>query len=181
LWFLAYDVYGSALDSVDQKRKAAGEKVKEWQTNLKTKGGFRVEKAVLGAAREDFASERISDDETLRTICDVYKWPNTPGSKGYILDPHSAIGVTAALRQEKVEPGVHNVALATAHPAKFSNAVEKALKEEEGFQFKDVLPSQFVGLEDLPRRVMDVRKSDGIDGLRRLIVKKVDEEIERNL
>lgn len=121
----------------------------------------------------DFESERVSDSETIATIRNVYSWPNTPGSKGYILDPHSAIGVTAALRSAKASPGVHTVALATAHPAKFNNAVEMALAEEQGFQFKDVLPPQFIGLEDLPRRLTHVQKSGGLDGLRKLIVDAV--------
>lgn len=177
LWFIAYDVYGSDMMGVQERRQAAGLKVKEWQTNLKTKGGFSVEKKVLDAAKADFASERVSDAETIATIRDVYKWPNTPGSKGYIIDPHSAISVTAALRSAKAAPGVDNVALSTAHPAKFSHAVEMALEKEKGFQFKDVLPSQFVGLEDLPRRLMHVQKRCGLDGIRMIIVDEVKKEL----
>ena len=139
-----------------------------------------MEKKVLDAAKADFASERVSDAETVATIRDVYKWPNTPGSKGYIIDPHSAISVTAALRSAKAAPGVDNVALSrlsTAHPAKFSHAVEMALEKEKGFQFKDVLPSQFVGLKDLPRRLMHVQKRCGLDGVRMIIVDKVKKEL----
>jgi threonine synthase len=44
---------------------------------------------------------------------------------GEQIDPHSAIGVAAA-RAEKLDPDVAVVALATAHPAKFPDAVEKA-------------------------------------------------------
>jgi threonine synthase len=131
-----------------------------------------VEEKVLDAAKADFASERVSDAETVATIRDVHRWPNTPGSKGYIIDPHSAISVTAALRSAKAAPGVDNVALSTAHPAKFSHAVKMALEKEKGFQFKDVLPSQFVGLKDLPRRLMHVQKRCGLDGIRMDEVKK---------
>lgn len=173
LWFIAYDVYGSVAMSVQERRQTAGLKIKEWQTDLKTNGGFSVEKKVLDAAKADFASERVSDADTVATIRDVYRWPNTPGSKGYILDPHSAIGVTAALRSAKAAPGVHNVALSTAHPAKFNHAVDMALVDEQGFQFKDVLPSEFVGLEDLPRRLIHVQKSGGLDGVRKIIVDQV--------
>ena len=178
LWLIAYDVYGSDTTDMTQKRETASTKVKEWQTDLKTKGGFSVDKKVLEADKADFASERVSDNETIATIRDVYRWPNTPGSKGYILDPHSAIGVFAALRSAEAAPGVHNVALATAHPAKFSSAVEMALADVDGFHFGDVLPPQFVGLEDLPRRVMRVRKSEGLDGLRRVIVDEVKRELD---
>ncbi|KAF2238399.1 tryptophan synthase beta subunit-like PLP-dependent enzyme [Viridothelium virens] len=177
LWFIAYDVYGFGVGNVQEGRHQAALKVKEWQTSLKTQGGFKVEKKVLDAATVDFASERVSDEETLAAISDVYRWPNTPGSKGYILDPHSAIGVTAALRSAKATPGVHNVALSTAHPAKFSHAVELALKEEKEFQFKDILPPQFVGLEDLPRRITHAQKSGGLEGVRKIIMDEVEKEL----
>lgn len=180
LWFIAYDVYGSKTTDVQEKRKLAGLKVKEWQTSLKEHGGFSVEKEVLEAAKADFCSERVSDPETLVTIRDVYRWPKTPGSKGYILDPHSAIGVTAALRSAQAAPGVdHHVALATAHPAKFSHAVELALEKEPGFQFKDVLPSEFIGLEDLPRRTLHVKKRGGLDGIRDIIMDAVKKDLSR--
>ncbi|KAL8648302.1 MAG: hypothetical protein Q9226_006055 [Calogaya cf. arnoldii] len=168
LWFVAYDVYGLNSNSVQEKREIAGRKVKEWQTQLKTNGGFRVEKPVLDAVCADFAAERVSDAETTATIRDVYRWP-----EGYILDPHSAIAVTAALR---CTGGAHQVALATAHPAKFAKAVEMALLKEKGFHFKDILPQQFVGMEERPRRLRFVRKSEGLGGLRELIVAEVDRE-----
>ena len=134
---------------------------------------------MLDAAKADFASERVSDAETLVTIRDVYRWPNTgsPGPKGYVLDPHSAIGVTAALRSAKASPDIHNVAFSTAHPAKFSNAVEMALAEEKEFQFKDILPSQLLGLESLPRRVIYVQRNGGLDGVRKIIMNEVEKEL----
>lgn len=178
LWFLTYSV--SNAQDVQERRKAAGIQVKEWQTDLKTKGGFKVEQKVLDAAKVDFGSERVSDAETVTTIRDVYKWSDTPGSKGYVVDPHSAIGVTAALRSAKTSPSVHNVALATAHPAKFSSAVEMALKDEKQFLFKDVLPKQFVGLEDLPKRVTHIQMSGGLDGVRKTIVDQVRKGLEIN-
>ncbi|KAL8822859.1 MAG: hypothetical protein Q9191_006415 [Dirinaria sp. TL-2023a] len=176
LWFLAYEVYGSDATNVQEKRQVAGFKVKEWQTSLKTKGGFSVEEKVLNAAKAHFVPERVSNVETVTTIRDAYRGRNTSDSKGYILDPHSAVGVAAALRSAKAAPNVHNVALATAHPAKFSHAVELALREDKGFLFKDVLPPQFVGLEDLPRRCTSVQKRNGLDGLRKIIVEEVERE-----
>ena len=188
LWFLAFQVYGQG--SIDERRKAAGESVKGWLDELKSGGGFGVEPQVLEAAKLNFESERVSDEETLTTIRDIYS-TETPAAKqgrsqgtkgitkrgGYILDPHSAIGVAAALRsiERAPPPETHHIALATAHPAKFSSAVTEALQEEKenGFKFEDVLPEQFVGLEKLPRRVTDVRKADGLEGLRALIRSRV--------
>jgi threonine synthase len=73
LWFIAYDIYGSDADGIQNKRHAVSWKVKEWQTNLETKGGFSVEQKVLDAASADFSSERVSDAETLAIIRDVYR------------------------------------------------------------------------------------------------------------
>ncbi|KAL9023776.1 MAG: hypothetical protein Q9180_008113, partial [Flavoplaca navasiana] len=168
LWFVAHDVYGSHTNDPQEKKEIAGEKVKEWQSKLKTDGGFKVERQVLDAVCADFAAERVSDAETIATIRDVYRRPG-----GYILDPHSAIAVTAALRCPE---SPHQVALATAHPAKFAKAVEMALAEEKGFHFKDVLPEQFVGMEEKSRRLRFVMRSEGLKGLRKLIVDEVDKE-----
>lgn len=180
LWFIAFDVYGSDVsdDGLQARKSAAGSKVKGWQHEYKANGGFSVEEKVLEAARKDFASERVSDDETLKTIGDVYRWPNN-SSKGYILDPHSAIGVTAALRSAKAAPGVHNVALSTAHPAKFSGAVEKALEKVKGFQFEEILPPQFIGLKDLPKRRICIEKSRGLEGIRKILMDEVRRELDR--
>ena len=181
LWFLEFDTQSpcSGLSTLDERQSAAGHVVKTWQHELKTAGSFRVNPQILEAARHDFASERVSDPETLATIRTVYNWPVPNHPKGYILDPHSAIGVAAALRSAKAAPGVHNVALATAHPAKFSGAVELALQGEAGFQFGDILPVQFAGLDKLPRRVIRVRMADGLEGIRRILLEEVERELER--
>ncbi|KAL8685708.1 MAG: hypothetical protein Q9218_007587 [Villophora microphyllina] len=185
LWFLAFQ--DSKEDTVEARRKAAGERVKQWLQELKASGGFGVEPAILEAAKVDFESERVSDAETIATIKDIYqqgeKCPAVKASKdtkgtvsngGYILDPHTAVGVAAAKRSiERAEPGTHYIALATAHPAKFSRAVEEALGKEKGFKFDDILPDQLVGIKDLPRRVTEVKKADGLDGLRKLIRERV--------
>ena len=69
--------------------------------------------------------------------------------------------------------------LSTAHPAKFSHAVGISLEKEEGFQFEDVLPTQFVGLMDLPRRVIHVQKTSGLEGIRKIITDEVKKELDR--
>ncbi|QDS72680.1 hypothetical protein FKW77_003029 [Venturia effusa] len=172
LWFLAYQVYGQG--DVSEKRREAGKRVNTWLQQLKTSGGFEVEKSILDAAKRDFESERVSDEQTIDTIRDVYGWEN----KSYILDPHSAIGIAAVLRSiERASPKTQHVALATAHPAKFSNAVELALSKQSGFDFKSVLPKEFVGLEDLPRRVTDVKRSEGLEGVRKLVIAEVEAEL----
>jgi threonine synthase len=175
--FLAYEVYDE--DSVEEKQKTAGEKVNGWLQELKTEGGFGVEPAVLRAAKRDFESERVSDKQILETIKDVYGWD--ADQKHYVLDPHSAIGVAAALRslQRAPPPKTHHVVGCTAHPAKFSSAVELALKDVQDFDFKTtILPKEFLGLEDLPRRVTNVAKSEGLTGVRDIVIQQVQAELE---
>jgi len=54
-------------------------------------------------------------------------------------------------------PSVVQVVLSTAHPAKFSEAVTKALSEKQNFNFeRDVLPQEFRGLLEKERNVIDV-------------------------
>jgi threonine synthase len=70
-----------------------------------------------------FKAARCNDDLTLSTMADVYR------ESGMLLDPHTAVGLSAArqirARQED-QSGVPVVTLATAHPAKFPDAVKKA-------------------------------------------------------
>ena len=47
-------------------------------------------------------------------------------TSGMIIDPHSAVGVHAARRALAASPATPVIALATAHPAKFPDAVEAA-------------------------------------------------------
>ncbi|EGP84450.1 unnamed protein product [Zymoseptoria tritici ST99CH_1A5] len=191
LWYLAFRT--SDTEEVNRRRMEAGEKVKGWLEQLKKEGGFGVEKAILEAAKEDFESERVSDSETIDTIKDVYRQKGVPAATNgttkpattgmvhdghYILDPHSAIGIAASLRSietTKSRKDIHHIALATAHPAKFSNAVELALKEEEGFSFETVLPEQFQGLMDLEKRITESKAS--WEAVRDIVVKQVEEEL----
>ena len=69
--------------------------------------------------RRDFVSSVVSDEAVTDTISRFYK------EHDYILDPHTAVGVKVA---EKFKTsGVPMVCLATAHPAKFCEVVEKAI------------------------------------------------------
>jgi threonine synthase len=66
-----------------------------------------------------FTAARLDDGETLDVIRRTY------ALTGMLLDPHTAVGVGAAERVQRSMPGVM-VTLATAHPAKFPDAVERA-------------------------------------------------------
>ncbi|KAK4651187.1 hypothetical protein QC762_603950 [Podospora pseudocomata] len=175
LWFLAYQFASSAGMDDEWNKKQAGQEVSSWLSDLKNKGGFGpVYKDVLEAARKNFESERVSDQETLDTIKALYK------EVGYVLDPHTAVGVEAARRTQKralAEEGAakHIISLSTAHPAKFAGAVELALKEEPEFNFQEnVLPPEFVGLDKREKRVSDV--ANDWKAVRDVVRQQVEEE-----
>jgi threonine synthase len=71
------------------------------------------------AATAIFEGHRFGDEETVAAIGRLYR------ETGELIDPHSAIGIEAA-RAASLDPSIPVVALATAHPAKFPDAVERA-------------------------------------------------------
>ncbi len=71
---------------------------------------------------QDFRSCSVSEEETIQTIGNFHR------EHGYLLDPHTAVGVKAAL--ELRDPLRPVVCLATAHPAKFGAAVVRAIGSE---------------------------------------------------
>jgi threonine synthase len=83
-------------------------------------GRVTLPAARLKALRAAFAAGRCSDEETLDTIRGIHE------RTGEIVDPHTAVALfvatTTARRRE-----VPMVSLACAHPAKFPDAVEKAI------------------------------------------------------
>jgi threonine synthase len=84
------------------------------------RGPITLSESALQGARTLFSSCRVDDDETLACIRQVHD------DCEYLLDPHSAIGMVAA-RSFDLAAGVPRITLATAHPAKFPAAIERAL------------------------------------------------------
>ncbi|HET9948121.1 MAG TPA: threonine synthase [Longimicrobiales bacterium] len=78
---------------------------------------FRDDPAAL---REHVEGTSVSDEETRACIAEVH------ARTGYVLDPHTAVGVRAQAHCERSE-GLPTVVLATAHPAKFPEVVEATL------------------------------------------------------
>jgi threonine synthase len=179
LWHLRlqYEFDENPERRIEVSVRMAGAKIHEWFLHLKTHGFFTVEPEMLDLATEIFGTYRVSNEETLDTIRQCYRG-EVIEKKNYVLDPHSAIGVAASLREIKAhaQDGTHTISLATAHPAKFSTAVETALKDETGFNFDSVLPEQFVGLEKKERRFLKVAKSQGLAEIRRIIIEEVEKE-----
>ncbi len=74
----------------------------------------------LASVTEVFDGASFDDEQTRAEIRRTYE------ATGQILDPHSAVGVAAA-RAARRDPEVPMICLATAHPAKFPDAVEQAI------------------------------------------------------
>ena len=87
-------------------------------------GAMRLDDKPLQRARELFASHRVDDQRMLEVIDEVFQ------STEYLLDPHTAIGVEAA-RVTRRNQQVPMVCLATAHPAKFPEAVQQAGQQKD--------------------------------------------------
>ncbi|MES2667145.1 MAG: threonine synthase [Pseudomonadota bacterium] len=81
-------------------------------------GGFRISQGALETLRATFASGRCSEEETTQTIRAAF------AQTGEILCPHSAVGVNVAMDHLTTTP---MITLATAHPAKFPDAVQAAI------------------------------------------------------
>jgi threonine synthase len=85
-----------------------------------------------------FRGTRFDDRDTLSIMRTVH------AETGLLVDPHTAVGIGAARAGR--EPGVATVALATAHPAKFPDAVEQATGR------RPQLPPHLADLFERPER-----------------------------
>lgn len=94
-----------------------GKAIAQLMDELKS-GGFTVSQGALQHLQDLFLSGRASEEETTATIRALRD------TTGEILCPHSAVGVKVA--GEHLDAAVPMITLATAHPAKFPDAVEAA-------------------------------------------------------
>lgn len=115
-----------------------GERVSEWMRALRGEGKYAVGEELLRLlADEGFAAFFASEEETARVIRAVWE------KKGYLADPHTAAGLSAAEQYRRESGEVRpTVALSTASPFKFAAAMLSSLGEdvpENGFAALDAL------------------------------------------
>ena len=115
---LIYDLY----DYSDEKTIKAMRDIKE-------NGKYSIIKENLKKVNTNFLSSSIDENEILNIIKNVYT------EFDMILDPHTAIGYGAF---DKVNLEGNNIVLATAHPCKFPDAIDKAIN------IKSELPDELV-------------------------------------
>jgi threonine synthase len=120
-----------------------GATVTHLMTRFRDEGVMDIGGERLAAAHEIFDSARVDDDAVARVIRSVYE------TTGHIVDPHTAVGLgAAALRHH--DGNVPMVCLATAHPAKFPDAVEAAIG------VRPPLPDHLADLFDRPERLVEL-------------------------
>ena len=132
-----------------------GKAVAQLMDELKSKGGFTVSQGALQTLHETFASGRVSEAETSATIAAELT------VSGELLCPHTAVGVKAAA--DHLGP-VPMITLATAHPAKFPDAVEASTG------IRPALPPRMADLFDRPERV--TRVPNDLKALEALILER---------
>jgi threonine synthase len=125
--------------------------------SLAQSGAFEIESGALKRVRDDFSAGSCSENDTERTIRSVL------ASTGELLDPHSAVGVRVARADQKGNEPM--IALATAHPAKFPQAIEKY----SGIMPQ--LPPHMAGLMDAPERFTML--PNGVEAVRAYILDRV--------
>ena len=101
--------------------------------DIKEKEKYNISKEKLEKINNDFLSSRMNEEEILKTIKDVYE------KYEVVLDPHTAIGYGAF---DKLDLDGNNIVLATAHPCKFPEAIEKAIS------LKSNLPKELMFILD---------------------------------
>ena len=104
-------------------------------------GGFHISQGALEFLQASFASGRCSEDETRTAIRHFY------ATTGEVLCPHSAVGAHVAMAHQGATP---MITLATAHPAKFPDAVEAAMG------VRPPLPGRMADLYTRPERLTRV-------------------------
>ena len=117
-----------------------GRAVAATMTGFRETGRFAVTGEQLSGITALFAGARLDDEETLTEVARLNR------ETGELIDPHSAVGIAAA-RTARGDPAVPMVALATAHPAKFPDAVERATGQ------RPALPPRLSDLYDREERM----------------------------
>ncbi len=126
---LLFDLYGRD-----------GKALADAMTAFRSTGTLEVGANALGNVRELFDAGRVDEPGTLKAIADCL------GRFGETIDPHTAVGYAVAQHHRR-DSKVPMVVLATAHPAKFPDAVQKAIG------IRPALPARLADLLDRTERL----------------------------
>ena len=119
-----------------------GAAVQALMAALARDGAFTLGGARLAQAQSAFAAARADDEACLAAIAEVWR------SCGRLIDPHSAAGIHAA--RLHATPSAPMICLATAHPAKFPDAIERAIG------IRPAMPPRLAALAQKPERMTEL-------------------------
>lgn len=139
-----------------------GAKIARMMADFRATKKLELQPLALSRLRAEFAAASVNDDETMETIKECY------AATGELLDPHSAVGLAAGSRA-RAGTASPLIVLATAHPAKFPAAVEKA---------SGVHPALPPHLADLfTRKERYTRSENGAEAIKKSIRDSIDSKI----
>ncbi len=95
------------------------DRVRALMADFAETGAFTLADAELASIRAIFSAHCANETETAETMRRIYR------ETGTLVDPHTAVGLAAAAKEPDDASGPM-IVLATAHPAKFPGAVERA-------------------------------------------------------
>lgn len=144
----------------DTASQSAAEKLKSLMDELNSEQSFTVAEHVLNKARSLFQSCRVSDSETIDCMSRYFNLT------GYVLDPHTAVGVVAV---ENLPSQLPTIVCGTASPGKFPEVVLEAVSNK--LTFEDFAPTCLHGMDKLPKRVMvtQLGSDGGVKNVKNLI------------
>ena len=135
-----------------------GGAVSQLMNEMAATGGFKLSQGALERLRLEFDSGDCSEEETAAAIATVRKMT------GEVVCPHTAVGIKVAA-DKRVSGRVPMITLATAHPAKFPDAVAAACG------IRPELPQHMADLFDRPERV--TRVANDLGALKDIILKGI--------
>jgi threonine synthase len=128
---------------------------------LKEKGSFELPPETLRRIRDRFSAYKVSREEAARAMRSLYE------ASGTIVDPHTAVGLAAAHKENGRAAGPI-VVLGTAHAAKFPQAVKRAIGCEADVpeRLRSCLgkPERFEILPNSPSAIADYIRKHASDG-----------------
>ena len=142
------------FDLLDRDGRAVAQLMEE----LAEKGSFTLPQGALSRLRIEFESGDCSEEETRAAIATLYKMT------GEVVCPHTAVGVKVAADKRMVGR-VPMITLATAHAAKFPDAVEQACG------VRPELPPRMKDLLDRPERM--TRVSNDLSAIEAIIRERI--------
>ena len=128
---LLFDAYGRDGNAVAQIMQ-----------ELRADGGFTISQGAHQAITETFASGSASEEETSVRITATLE------DSAELVCPHTAVGLEVARDHHDI--AIPTISLATAHPAKFPDAVEAATG------IRPPLPKRMADLYERPERITRV-------------------------